>query len=95
MLSGWINIDGWRFPGVDFVIDVRQPLLLAEATCRLIFVKQFSNVSMQISALPFCASFFAYCNPGEPCVSLSLTANNSRTPTPSRAAQSLYVEAQR
>jgi predicted SAM-dependent methyltransferase len=39
ILSGWVNIDGWRFPGVDFVTDLRQPLPFADATCRLIFTE--------------------------------------------------------
>ena len=39
ILSGWVNIDGWRFPGIDFATDLRQPLPFADATCRLIFTE--------------------------------------------------------
>lgn len=39
ILPGWVNIDGWRFPGVDFVTDLRQPLPFGDATCRLIFTE--------------------------------------------------------
>jgi predicted SAM-dependent methyltransferase len=38
-LPGWVNIDGWRYPGVDFVTDLRQPLPFASATCSLIFTE--------------------------------------------------------
>jgi predicted SAM-dependent methyltransferase len=39
ILSGWVNIDGWRFPGVDSMTDLRQPLPFADATCRRIFTE--------------------------------------------------------
>ena len=39
ILSGWVNIDGWRYPNVDFVTDLRQPLPFADAACRLIFTE--------------------------------------------------------
>ena len=39
ILPGWINIDGWRFPGVDFIADLRQPLPFADGACRLIFTE--------------------------------------------------------
>lgn len=37
ILAGWLNIDGWASPGIDFVTDLRQPLPLADRSCRLIF----------------------------------------------------------
>jgi predicted SAM-dependent methyltransferase len=39
ILPGWVNIDGWHFPGVDFVTDLRRRLPFADATCRLIFTE--------------------------------------------------------
>jgi predicted SAM-dependent methyltransferase len=37
VLPGWINIDGWYTPGIDFVCDLRSPLPFADGACRLIF----------------------------------------------------------
>jgi predicted SAM-dependent methyltransferase len=39
ILPGWLNIDGWGGVGVDFITDLRQPLPLADASCRLIFTE--------------------------------------------------------
>jgi predicted SAM-dependent methyltransferase len=39
ILSGWVNIDGWHFPGIDFATDLRQPLPFGDETCRLIFTE--------------------------------------------------------
>lgn len=48
ILPGWVNIDGWRFPGVDFVTDLRQPLPFADATCRLIFTEHvFEHIDVE------------------------------------------------
>jgi predicted SAM-dependent methyltransferase len=48
ILPGWVNIDGWRFHGVDFVTDLRQPLPFADATCRLIFTEHvFEHIDVE------------------------------------------------
>jgi predicted SAM-dependent methyltransferase len=39
LLDGWLNVDGWARTGVDLVIDLRQPLPLANGSCRLIFTE--------------------------------------------------------
>ena len=39
ILPGWVNIDGWHFPGIDFATDLRQPLPFDDAACRLIFTE--------------------------------------------------------
>lgn len=39
VLAGWLNVDGWGGTGVDFVTDLRQPLPLADESCRLIFTE--------------------------------------------------------
>ena len=39
ILPGWVNIDGWAVPGVDIVTDLRQPLPLADGSCRRIFTE--------------------------------------------------------
>jgi predicted SAM-dependent methyltransferase len=38
-LPGWVNIDGWASPGIDFSTDLRQPLPLDDTSCRLIFTE--------------------------------------------------------
>ena len=37
ILAGWLNVDGWQSPGIDYVCDLRQPLPLADGSCSLIF----------------------------------------------------------
>jgi len=39
ILDGWVNIDGWTSPGIDFVTDLRQPLPLADGSCQAIFTE--------------------------------------------------------
>jgi predicted SAM-dependent methyltransferase len=39
ILSGWVNIDGWNFPGIDFATDLRQRLPFGDAKCRLVFTE--------------------------------------------------------
>jgi predicted SAM-dependent methyltransferase len=39
ILPGWLNVDAWGAPGVDFLTDLRQPLPLADGSCRLIFTE--------------------------------------------------------
>lgn len=39
ILPDWVNIDGWSFPGIDFATDLRQPLPLDDASCRVIFTE--------------------------------------------------------
>jgi predicted SAM-dependent methyltransferase len=39
ILPGWVNIDGWSFPGMDFTTDLRQRLPLNDESCRLIFTE--------------------------------------------------------
>ena len=39
ILPGWVNIDGWHFPGIDFATDLRQPLPFSDESCRLIFTE--------------------------------------------------------
>ena len=68
ILPGWANIDGWNFPGIDFETDLRQPLPFSDASCQLIFTEHvFEHIDAESSDRPFCASFFAYCDPEEPC----------------------------
>lgn len=38
-LPGWVNIDGWDFPGIDIATDLRQPLPFDDMSCRLIFTE--------------------------------------------------------
>jgi len=37
ILPGWVNVDGWFEPGISHVMDLRQPLPLADGSCRLVF----------------------------------------------------------
>jgi predicted SAM-dependent methyltransferase len=39
ILPGWLNVDGWDGEGVDAVFDLRQPLPLRDASCRMIFTE--------------------------------------------------------
>jgi predicted SAM-dependent methyltransferase len=39
ILPGWINLDGWRRDGVDYVCDLRARLPLGDASCRLIYTE--------------------------------------------------------
>lgn len=39
ILGGWLNVDGWDRPGVDFVHDLRQSLPLADDCCKFIFTE--------------------------------------------------------
>jgi predicted SAM-dependent methyltransferase len=39
ILPGWINLDGWRRDGVDYISDLRVRLPLADASCRLIYTE--------------------------------------------------------
>ena len=39
ILPGYLNVDGWDGEGVDCVLDLRQPLPLRDASCRLIFTE--------------------------------------------------------
>jgi predicted SAM-dependent methyltransferase len=39
ILPGWVNIDGWAFPGADLITDLRQPLPFDDASCRMIFTE--------------------------------------------------------
>ena len=37
VLEGWINLDGWSAPGIDYVCDLRVGLPLADDSCAVIF----------------------------------------------------------
>jgi predicted SAM-dependent methyltransferase len=64
ILPGWVNIDGWSFPGVDFVADLRQPLPFADATCRLIFTEHvFEHVDVDFR-LPVLRELLRVLQPG-------------------------------
>jgi len=38
-LDGWVNVDGWKAPGVDYVMDLRCPLPLADGSVRYVFTE--------------------------------------------------------
>jgi predicted SAM-dependent methyltransferase len=64
ILPGWVNIDGWRFPGVDFATDLRQSLPFADATCRLIFTEHvFEHIDADFR-LPVLREFLRILQPG-------------------------------
>lgn len=39
ILEGWLNVDDWDRPGLDYLHDLRLPLPLAESSCKLIFAE--------------------------------------------------------
>jgi predicted SAM-dependent methyltransferase len=54
ILPGWVNIDGWNFPGIDFVTDLRRPLPFADAACQLIFTEhvfEYIEIEFRLSVL--------------------------------------------
>lgn len=54
-LDGWLNVDGWARAGVDLVIDLRQPLPLADGSCRLIFTEHvFEHIDQSFRARVLC-----------------------------------------
>ncbi len=64
ILAGWVNIDGWRFPGIDFIADLRQRLPFADATCRLIFTEHvFEHIDVDFR-LPVLRELFRILQPG-------------------------------
>jgi predicted SAM-dependent methyltransferase len=63
-LSGWVNIDGWHFPGIDFATDLRQSLPFSDATCRLIFTEHvFEHIDPDFR-LPVLRELFRILQPG-------------------------------
>jgi predicted SAM-dependent methyltransferase len=64
VLPGWVNIDGWSFPGIDFATDLRQPLPFDDATCRLIFTEHvFEHIDADFR-LPVLHEFLRVLQPG-------------------------------
>lgn len=63
LLPGWVNIDGWSFPGIDFTTDLRQPLPFGDSTCRLIFTEHvFEHIDADFR-LPVLREFFRVLQP--------------------------------
>ena len=63
-LPGWVNIDGWSFPGIDFVTDIRQPLPFHDASCRLIYTEHvFEHIDADFR-LPVLREFIRVLQPG-------------------------------
>lgn len=64
ILPGWVNIDGWNFPGTDFAADLRQPLPFSDASCRLIFTEHvFEHIDAEFR-LPVLCEFLRVLQPG-------------------------------
>src|SRR4029077_20877596 len=50
-LPGWMNVDGWRGPGVDLVCDLRQRLPFTDGSCHLIFSEHvLEHIDLQFRA---------------------------------------------
>ena len=63
-LPGWVNIDGWYFPDIDIATDLRQPLPLNDASCRLIFTEHvFEHIDADFR-LPVLREFLRVLRPG-------------------------------
>lgn len=64
ILSDWVNVDGWHFPGIDFAADLRQPLPLSSRSCRLIFTEHvFEHIDIDFR-MPVLREFFRILQPG-------------------------------
>ena len=64
ILPGWVNIDGWFFPGIDLAADLRQRLPFANATCELIFTEHvFEHIDTEFR-LAVLHEFFRVLRPG-------------------------------
>jgi predicted SAM-dependent methyltransferase len=64
ILPGWVNIDGWSFPGIDLETDLRQPLPLSDESCRLIFTEHvFEHVDEEYR-VPVLREFLRILRPG-------------------------------
>ncbi len=64
ILPGWVNIDGWASPGIDFTTDLRQPLPFGDGSCRLIFTEHvFEHIDVEYR-LPVLREFFRILRPG-------------------------------
>lgn len=64
ILPGWINIDGWAFPDIDFAADLKQPLPFSDAACRLIFTEHvFEHIDADFR-LPVLREFVRVLRPG-------------------------------
>lgn len=64
ILPGWVNIDGWPFPGIDFATDLRQPLPFGDAKCRLIFTEHvFEHIDAEFR-LPVLRELLRVLQPG-------------------------------
>jgi SAM-dependent methyltransferase len=64
ILPGWVNIDGWSSPGIDLATDLRQPLPLDDASCRLIFTEHvFEHIDPEFR-LPVLREFLRVLQPG-------------------------------
>jgi predicted SAM-dependent methyltransferase len=64
ILPGWVNIDGWNFPGIDIATDLRQPLPVGDAKCRLIFTEHvFEHIDADYR-MPVLREFFRILQPG-------------------------------
>jgi predicted SAM-dependent methyltransferase len=64
ILPGWVNIDGWSFPGIDFATDLRQSLPLNDASCSLIFTEHvFEHIDADFR-VPVLREFLRVLQPG-------------------------------
>ncbi len=64
ILPGWVNIDGWSSPGIDFATDLRQPLPFGDATCQLIFTEHvFEHIDAEFR-LPVLRELLRVLQPG-------------------------------
>jgi predicted SAM-dependent methyltransferase len=64
ILPGWVNIDGWSFPGIDLTADLRQPLPFSDATCQLIFTEHVLEHIDTEFRLPVLREFLRVLQPG-------------------------------
>jgi len=64
ILPGWVNIDGWFFPGIDLQTDLRQALPLSDSSCRLIFTEHVFEHLDADYRLPVLREFLRVLRPG-------------------------------
>jgi len=51
ILAGFLNVDGWYRPGVDYLHDLRQPLPLADGSCKFVFTEHvLEHIELQFRA---------------------------------------------
>ena len=64
ILPGWVNIDGWHFPGIDFATDLRQSLPFSDTSCQLIFTEHvFEHIDSEFR-LPVLRELLRVLQPG-------------------------------